>query len=137
MKITEITHPAFAEEEQYWCKYRHTYEGGKEFVNRYLEKLSNRESQEDFGRRSRLTYPPTFAKAAINEIKNVIFNRLRDVIRESKSPTFIKCCGGELKGVDNAGSTMDYFIGQYVVPELLTMRKVGVYVDMPAQFQRL
>lgn len=130
--INEIIHPAFNDEEQYWCKYRHTYEGGKEFVLRYLERLSTRESTVDFDRRVKLTYAPSFAKAAINEIKNVIFNRLRDVVRESNSTTYVKCCNGEAKGVDNAGSTMDYFIGQYVIPELLTMRKVGVYVDMPA-----
>lgn len=133
MNVSEIIHPAFTDEEQYWCKYRHTYEGGKDFVYRYLEKLSTRESEADFSRRVKLTYSPSFAKAAINEIKNVIFNRLRDVIRESISPTYSKCCNGEMKGVDNAGSTMDYFIGQYVIPELLTMRKVGVYVDMPSE----
>lgn len=132
MKITDINHPAFTEEQEDWCKYRLTYEGGRCFVDRYLERMSTRENENDFLRRKRLTYCPAFAKAAINEIKNVIFNRLRDVTRLTESNTYNECVLGNLRGVDNGGATMDYFIGQYVIPELLTMRKVGVYVDMPA-----
>jgi len=131
MKVTTIKHPLFSAEYDDWEKYRYTYKGGKEFVDRYLEKLSTRENEADFARRKRLTYSPSFAKAAINEIKNVIFNRLRDVTRISSSESYKECVQGNLKGVDNCGSTMDYFIGQLVIPELLTMRRVGVYVDMP------
>lgn len=131
-KLVDIRHPAFTAEADDWCKYRSVYSGGKQFVCEYLKRLSTRENIEDFNNRKAITYAPAFAKAAINEIKNVIFNRLRDVIRESTSNTYNRCINGELLGVDNAGASMDFFIGQYILPELLTMRKVGVYVDMPA-----
>lgn len=131
--IETITHPAWHDEYDDWCKYRLTYCGGRAFVDRYLERFSRRESATDFCTRKKITPCPAFAKAAINEIKNVIFNRLRDVVRISPSGTYSKCSQGLLRGVDNGGATMDYFIGQYVVPELLTMRKVGVYIDMPPE----
>lgn len=131
MRMSEISHPVFDLDENDWRKYRSVYNGGKQFVNEWLRKFSVRESEADFCRRKDISYAPSFAKAAINEIKNVIFNRLRDVTRKTESNTYNQCIQGKLRGVDNGGATMDYFIGQYVIPELLTMRKVGVYVDMP------
>jgi hypothetical protein len=131
VKIHEIRHPYYSIEEDDWEKYRLVYEGGRKFIDKYLEKYSCRENDADFTIRRKITYAPSFAKSAINEIKNVIFNRLRDVTRYSNSNSYCEAICGKSGGVDNAGSSMDYFIGQYIVPELLTMRRVGVYVDMP------
>lgn len=130
MNISSITHPLYDNEEADWYKYRCVYQGGKHFVEEYLQKVSNRETDDDFCRRKLMTYAPSFAKAAINEIKNVIYNRLRDIVRQTESDTYNRASMGELNGVDNRGSSMDYFIGQNVTPEMLTMRRVGVYVDM-------
>lgn len=130
MKFANLKHPLFQEEEDDWEKFRDTYEGGRCFVNKYLKTFSTREDKEDFKTRKDLTYCPNFAGAAITEVKNVIFNRLRDVVRRNKSVSYTDAIQGKRNGVDNAGSSMDYFIGQYITPELLTMRRVGVYVDM-------
>jgi hypothetical protein len=55
-----------------------------------------------------------------------------DIAREGGSATYQKAIKGLESGVDKLGSTMNAFIGRDVLPELLSMARVGVYVDMPA-----
>lgn len=141
--ITDSRHPTYGIED--YTKYRLTYRGGREFVKEYLKKYSQREDQTDFDRRLELTYNPAFATEALDEVRDGISLRMPEIIRTGGTQSYNTCISGLSGGVDLAGSSMDFFIGQKVIPELLTMGKVGIYVDMPnyspfstlAQFERL
>jgi hypothetical protein len=98
---------------------------------KYLKQFSNREDDNDFLTRRDMTYCPAFSKAALDEVKNSIYQRMADVIRVGGSPSYQAACDGRQGGVDLCGSSMNYYIGCNVLEEMLKMKKVGVYVDMP------
>lgn len=135
-KIVDLVHPDYGIWEAYWYKWRLTYEGGYPFVDTYLEKYSSRESDTDFKSRKAISYCPAFAKAAINDIKNAIFQRIVDTTRVGGTPSYQQAVESKLGGVDNRGSSMTSFIGRKILPELLTMAKVGVYIDAPTLPER-
>jgi hypothetical protein len=56
---------------------------------------------------------------------------MRDVLRKDGTTTYQKAVEGLFGGVDLRGSNMTAFMGYQVLTELLTMGRVGVYVDMP------
>jgi hypothetical protein len=130
-KVTEFIHPEYLSNALKWEKWRLTYIGGDDFIDRYTEKFSVREDSVDFLTRKRITYCPAFAKAAVNDIKNSIFQRMVDISRKGGSPSYQKAVLGKDDGVDLLGRSMNNFIGQKVLPELLSMAKVGIYVDAP------
>lgn len=129
--LTAIRHPEYLEDELYWYDWRDTYNGGPRFVRRNLKKFSTRETTEDFSRRKFFTPIPAYAKAAVNDIRNSIFQRLRDVYRRDGSENYMRAVAGEISGVDNKGSSMQQFLGIDVLTELLVMGRAGIYVDMP------
>lgn len=129
--IADFTHPAYGRGMQDWQKWRLTYDGGSNFINYYLKRLSRRESNEDFEDRKKMSYNPAFAKEAINEIKNSLFQRFIDISREGGSVSYQEAIRGLNYGVDLLGSSLNAFLGTQVLPELLVMSKVGVFIDMP------
>ncbi len=129
MKIIDIRHPDY--DLVSWEKWRYTYEGGDTFIEKYLKQYSDRETSTDFAKRKEITYLPAFAKGAVEDIKNAIFQRTVDVIRKGGSNKYRQTIEGNLNGIDLEGSSMNEFIGQAILPELLSMSKVGVFVDMP------
>ena len=131
MKISEIQHPEYVNSLENWRKWRLTYEGGDEFIRTYLKRLSRREDQIDFNERLNISYCPAFSKAALNDVKNSIFQRFIDITREGGPRSYTESVNGRLGGVDMLGNTMNSFMGCRVLPELLSMKKVGIYVDMP------
>lgn len=131
MDIKELTHPNYDAYLDDWTKWRLTYGCGRNFVQTYLKKLSHREDTVDFEARRDMTYCPGFAKAAIEEIKNSIFERLSDIARLGGSSTYQNSMQGNSQGVDLRGNAMNTFLGCKVLPELLSMAKVGVFIDMP------
>ena len=133
VKIHQITHPDYDAAKSDWIRYRYTFEGGRPFINKYLKKFSRRENTVDFSNRRQITYCPAHAKAAILEIKNSIYQRLVDVERKNGPRNYQQAVDGENHGVDFTGNTMNGFIGRLVLPELLSMAKVGVYVDKAEQ----
>lgn len=110
-------------------KYRITANGGFDFIRKYLKPFSERETADDFKYRKSLTYCPAFAEAAVQEIIGDITVRLPDVVRQSNDKTYLDAVEGKLGGVDFKKSTMSRFMGQFVIPELLQMKRVGVFVD--------
>lgn len=116
-----------------WDLYRTTYEGGDEFIRRYLVKYSERESPTDFNTRKCISYNPAFAEVAINEITNSIYTRMPDIARKNGSNNYEAAVRGNNRGVDLLNSSMDSFMGTVILPELVTMKKVGIYVDMPSK----
>lgn len=132
MSVIGKTHPDYDAMVDLWSKYRLTYNGGREFIDYYLEMYSVREDTTEFYNRKKISYCPAHAKAAVNDIKNAIFQRTVDISRRDGPQTFLDACNGsDTKGVDNQGNTMNSFIGRLLLPELLTMKKVGVWVDKP------
>ncbi len=130
-RIIDSRHPGWLTYSGDWEKWRLTYEGGDAFKNRYLEKFTLREDETDFRSRQAVTPVPCFAKAAINDIRNAIFQRMRDIVRKGGSQNYQNAIAGLGGGVDRRGSTMNAFLGMRVLTDLLVMGKVGVFVDNP------
>lgn len=131
-RLIDIRHPYWRHRAAMWQKWRSVYEGGDCFVQDYTKRTSERESDGSFKARLAITPSPSFAKAAINDIKNSIFQRLSDIIRRGGSLTYQKAVVGQENGVDLHGASMNTYIGREALPELLTMARVGIYVDNPA-----
>src|SRR5215471_2323072 len=129
--INMLRHPYYMQRWPQWLKWRYVYEGGYDFIHQYLEKFSKSEDDDDFAARKKISYAPSFAKAAVNEVKNSIYQRMVDITRVGGSPTYQDSVVGKDGGVDLRGSTMNVFIGMEVLAELLSMGRVGIYVDMP------
>jgi hypothetical protein len=130
--LITIRHPEYDDNIEYWEKYADAYAAGHDFVEDYVEMFSTREDATDFVNRKKYSYCPAFAKEAINEIKNSIFQRITDVTREGSSDLFKHVYSGKYGGVDLQCSSMNAFIGREILPELLVKAKVGVFVDSPA-----
>lgn len=131
LTATAIRHPDFLFDSTEWAEWRETFKGGKNYRERFLKKWSSRESTSDFTLRKFCTPIPAFAKAAILDIRNSIFQRLGDVSRTGGSQTYRKAIAGEAAGVDREGASMNTFIGIDLLTELLVMGRAGVYVDAP------
>jgi len=128
----DLRHPDSLFDSNEWYDWRLTFEGGVEYRDRYLNKWSDRETDEQFRIRRHCTPIPTFAKAAILDIRNSIFQRLSDISRIGGSSSYQAAMRGENGGVDRKGSSMNSFIGLQVLTELLLMGRVGIYVDAPS-----
>lgn len=126
-----VRHPDFLFDSSEWAEWRETFKGGKNYREMYLRKWSTRETTSDFNLRKFCTPIPTFAKAAILDIRNSIFQRLEDVSRIDGSASYRRAIKGEAAGVDREGSSMNTFIGIDLLTELLVMGRAGVYVDAP------
>ena len=66
-------------------------------------------------------------------IINSIFIRLSDVNRIDGPDSYQQAIVDHEVGVDLSGNTMTSCMGRYVLPELLSMAKVGGYMDKPQQ----
>jgi hypothetical protein len=130
-RIIDVRHPSIVYDMGFWNEWRECYEGGSYFVEQNLKKFSERESDPDYYSRVDITPTPTYAKAAVNDIRNAIFQRMRDIIRQGGSQAYMRACAGEMGGVDMRGTSMNAFIGIDILTELLIMGKVGVFTDMP------
>jgi len=131
VKIASSRHPDYAKKCESWSKWRLTYEAGDEFIEAYIKKFSKRESTTDFDERKALSYNAAFAKDAVNEVKDSIFQRISDVTREGGEQSFLDASLGLNYGIDRKGSSMNSFVGRNILPELLALGRVGVFVDMP------
>ena len=130
-KIIDFRLPNYLTNSADWNKYRLSYAGGEEYRTKYLQYFSKREEKSEFNDRRDMTPIPTFAKAALKEIRNSIFQRLIDVIRKEGSQTYNRAVAGFDMGVDRRGSSMAAFIGRKVLEDLLVIGKVGIFVDAP------
>ena len=131
VKITDFRLPNYWNNHSTWEKWRAVYESGEKFRRRFLKQFSTRESSEEFADRLAITPIPSFAKAAVNDIRNAIFQRMVNIVRKDGSESYHRAIGGHDMGVDQCGSSMNAFIGQKVLEELLVMGKVGVFIDAP------
>lgn len=133
LNISSITHPEYDRNLSNWSKYRLTYEGGDKFIDQYLKRFSTRESMLDFQLRREISYCPAHAKAAVIEIQNSIYQRMVDIVRENGPQSYQQAITGEDSiGVDRRGNGINGFIGRKVLPELLSISRVGIYIDKQA-----
>src|SRR6056297_1572824 len=128
-EIINIRHPHYVRDSLDWELWRDTFEGGEYYRDHYLVKFSNRETETEFIERRELTPIPSFAKSAILDVRNNIYQRLVGVTRIGGPNSYQQAVAGTNGGVDGEGSTMDAFVGKDLLTELLVMGKVGVYVD--------
>jgi hypothetical protein len=131
-QITDFRLPGFLASTTDWEKYRLTFEGGEQFRTQYLQQFTSREDAKEFAMRLSMTPIPAFAKTAIIDIRNAIYQPMVDIIRRDGSELYHTSVSGQEGGVDRRGASMNAFIGQSVLEELLVMGKVGVFVDAPA-----
>jgi hypothetical protein len=129
--LVDSRHPGYLSGQNDWRKWRLTYQGGDDFRETYLKKFSTREDAEEYASRKEITPVPRFAGAAIDDIRNSIYQRMRDIVRKGGSKAYQNAVAGLNYGVDRRGSTMNAFLGVKVLTELLVMGRVGVYVDAP------
>jgi hypothetical protein len=130
-RIIDSRHPYVLSGLNEWDLYRKTYRGGSEYRETYLEKFTSREDSNDYTTRKKMTPIPSFAKAALNDVRNAIYQRMRDIIRRGGSQDYQRAIAGLDLGVDRRGATMNSFIGVDALTELLIMGRVGVYIDAP------
>jgi len=130
-RIIDSRHPGVTSGLSDWALFRCTFRGGDEFRSQYLQMFSNREDRADFQLRRSITPVPAFAKAAINDIRNSVFQRMRDILRRGGSESYQHAVAGLDLGVDRRGSTMNAFVGIKLLTDLLVMGRVGCYVDAP------
>lgn len=128
-KLIESRHPLYTSYMSDWEKFRDTFKGGAEYKRKYLKPLSARESAQDFNTRLEMTPTPSFAKSAVKEIRNSIYQRLRDIQRQGGTASYMKAVAGQSGGVDNKGASMTKYLGKGIMDDLLVMGQVGVYVD--------
>jgi len=130
-RIIDARHPAYLTDQGMWRKWRYTYRGGDEFVEEYMTKIDRQEDALDFQARKDMAPAPTFAKAAVNDVRNSIFQRMHSIVRRDGSASYHRAVAGLDNGVDLRGSTMNGFFGKDVLTELLVMGRCGLYVDSP------
>lgn len=124
-------HPSYLTMQEKWRKWRVCYRGGDDFADEYLYHIDClREDKKEFARRKAMTPVPSFARSAINEVKNSVFQHMTNIHRRDGSSDYMTAVNGENGGVDKRHSNMNAFMGCEVLEELLVMGKVGVYVDM-------
>jgi hypothetical protein len=131
-RIIDYRSPSYASSAFDWEKWRLTFDSGDEFRRKYLKKFSLREDQTDYDARLDITPIPGFARAALLDIRNAVFQRMRDIVRVGGSKNYQNAVAGLSGGVDRRGSSMNAFIGMKALTDLLVMGKVGVFVDSPA-----
>jgi hypothetical protein len=127
--VTYSIHPEYLDKSDEWSKWRSILGGGDDFIEAYVEQFSDAEETPEFNRRKRVTPVAGFAKAAVFDVKNSIFQRMDAIRRLDGTVSWRKANRGELNGVDLQGSTMDHYIGTEILSELLAMGKVGIFVD--------
>lgn len=114
-----------------WAKWRVCYEGGEYFRETYLKKINERETDSEFEARKIMTPIYTPAQTGIDEIRDNAVEHFHRIERIGGSAKYHQAIKGEGKGIDGMGNSMDYFLARDILPELLVMRKVGIFVDMP------
>ena len=122
-------HPNYFDDSSEWQKWRDAYKGGRTFVERYLEKFSDKETNADYTIRRTISYSPSMARPAMQDLINRMVAAF-PVIERRGSSSYVRAAGGEGDGIDGSGLPMSVFLAQTVLPELMIMGNVGIYLDM-------
>lgn len=126
LPVSKNVHPQWVLCQAEVAKWRYVFTGGAAFRDLYLRRFNARESEEEFNYRRNVTYIPTPAKACIQEIANSIIEKLPDVERTGGPESYRRAVEA---GIDGFGHSLNSFLANNVIGELLAMQKVGIYVD--------
>jgi len=129
--ITSYRHPDYDKNLLDWTKFRDAWEGGSDFIEKYTKTYSKREDPLEFKARKEASYCPAISKGSVMRIKNAISQRFSEITRKNGPISYRDACNGDKWGVDKLGSSMNSFVSQEILPELLALGKVGVYIDAP------
>lgn len=129
MRISTLRHPQYTDNAYDFNRWRLCAKGGRHFIDFFLRRFNRRETHQDFEDRRFISYAPSFAKAALNKLKNTFYSRMSEIQRSGGPQSYIDAIEGLIGGVDRYGGSMNKFIGSEVLFELMAMRRVGVYVD--------
>jgi hypothetical protein len=116
---------------EHWEKFRFVAEGGHDFVDEYLKKYTTREEQSEFEIRKEISYSPSHSKQALIDVRNAIYQRMPEITRKGGTQSYQDAVAGQYRGVDRKGSSMNLFVGEFIMLELLMQGKVAVYIDKP------
>src|SRR5215831_10217753 len=97
--ISDILHPHYRNNYMEWVKWRDVWESGFYFLRKYL-KRSNIEDPSDFEIRRDISYVAAFAKSAVVEVRNSIYQRLTDITRDGGTNSYKEAVAGLNGGVD-------------------------------------
>lgn len=122
-------HPIYQKFNAEWGKFRSILTGGQAFIDEYLVRYSDRETDDDFNRRKNVTYCPAHTKASLIEIRNAIAARMLEIKRIGGSRSYTRCVEGLDGGIDHQGRKLNNFLVDDILLELLGMGKVAVCVD--------
>lgn len=112
-----------------WDEWRLIYKGGKDFQNAFTYQRP-REKDVDYKIRISISPIPTHAKAAINNVKNTLFSRIGlDAQRLNGPKSYQEAILGQNGGVDREHNSMNSFLNTKILPDLLSIGKIGVYID--------
>ena len=128
ISLSAISHPEFHADSHRWHEYRLTFQGGDAYMDQYLIQQAD-ETVNERKERKLNTPIPAVAKAAVEDVIRAITQRLADVTRIGGSPHYQSVVEGEGSGIDREGQSMNEFISQKVLQDMLVMGRVGVYVD--------
>jgi len=129
--VTSFRHPDYDKSLAFWTKYRDAWEGGSGFIEKYTKTYSKREDPAEFSARKDASYCPAISKGSIFRIKNAISQRFGEITRKNGPKSYQDACTGDKWGIDKLGSSMNSFVSQEILPELLALGKVGIYIDAP------
>ena len=131
INIASITHPYCDKMSLKWAKWRTLMEDTDGFIRSYLQKFSAREDNYDYTLRLSITPCPAYAKSTLIEFRNAIIQAFPQIRRIGGSSTYQSALRGQNGGVDGKGGSIDHLIGYSVLHELLSMARVGIFVDRP------
>lgn len=129
MKLIDCRHPTYYTDYAIMERYRYIIKGGDTFINKYLYKFTEVETDTDFTLRRYITYNIDICKSTINDFLDPLICNIFKVIRESESESYNRCILGKDGGVDNLGNSINNFMINSLLFELCFMGKVGVFLD--------
>jgi len=123
-------HPSY--KQQRLNKFRLVYSETETFLRRYLYQRHN-EVQEAWNDRQKLAYNPAFAREAIDEFARALTQRSSEIKRVGGLALYHEAITGLKGGIDRRGSSLNAFLAEHVVGELMAMGSVGIFVDNDAE----
>ena len=97
-------------------------------MQKYLLRLDD-ETDAQWQLRKENTPIPAVAKEAVKDVQRSIAQRMADITRTGGSKSYQRAAEGEGGGIDREGNSLNMFIADPVLEDLLVMGRVGVFVD--------
>lgn len=127
VRLIDIRHPVWSDNQSDWMTWRLTYEGGQAFLDTFLKKFSRREGRTDFLQRKELTYNPSHTSTCLNMYRDSLMSKAHEIVRTG-DPIYKDICS---KNVDQSNNSMNSFMGLQFIPWLMAQQRRFIMVDAP------